>query len=50
MSFQFPLENDNVGGFPDFKRDGVPTFRCCMLDDLSLSNHEPMSYEQLLKA
>jgi len=27
VSFQFPLENLNVGGFPDFKRDGDPKFR-----------------------
>ena len=31
MSFQFPLENGNAGGFPGFKRDGGPKFRCCML-------------------
>ena len=31
VSFQFPFENGNVGGFPAFKRDGVPQFRCCML-------------------
>ena len=36
MSFQFPLENVNDGGFPDFKRDGVPeSFGAACSNELS---------------